>query len=281
MSDVDVSGTGFEEATGEVKPRIVMDASGLEGVGKSHFSLTAPDPIGYLDFDLGSEGVLGKFKHGLNGLPKKEIYISSYRIPITGKAAKKADTEIKKKLTTEAAKQAAPIWDKVVNDYVKALDGRFRTLIVDTGTEMHEMLRLARLGKLTEVMPEDYGPVNAEFRDLVRLAYDSDCNVIFLHKMKQEWIKRKGSKRSDPTDNYIRQGFNGMGYLMQVNLELQWDEDWEKTSDDWEDAFSIKVVKCRHNAKLRGEIIEGADGFNTFPFIAQMVMPETSVEDWE
>jgi len=166
----------------------------------------------------------------------------------------------------------------VVNDYVLALE-RFKTVIVDTGTEMHEMIRLARLGKLTEVMPENYGPVNAEFRDLVRLAYDSDANVLFLHKMKQEWVKRKGSTRSDPTDNYIRQGFNGMGYLMQVNLQMHWDKDWKKNYDTYDEAFTVEVTKCRHNAELRGEVIEAP--FNTFPFVAQMVMPETEVSDWE
>ncbi len=278
---VDLKGTGFEEASGEVRPRIIMSVEGLEGTGKSHFALTAPGPIGYIDFDVGSEGVIEKFKKGLNGLAPKEIYLSSFRIPITGKAAKKADKETKAKFTSIAAEKAEPIWDKVVNDYVLGLDGRFKSLIVDTGTEMHEMIRLAKLGKLTEVMPENYGPINAEFRDLVRLAYNSDCNVIFLHKMKEEWVKRKGSNRSDPTGNYIRQGFNGMGYLMQVNLKMLWDKDWEKTSDDYTDAFSIEVVKCRHNAELRGQIIEGSDGFNTFPLVAQMVMPETSVEEWE
>ncbi len=276
---VDLKGTGFQEASGEVKPRIIMSVEGQEGCGKSHFALTAPGPIGYIDFDVGSEGVVEKFKKGLKGCPKREIYLSKFRIPITGKAAKKASAEVKQKFTSEAAKQAEPIWDKVVNDYVLALDGRFKTLIVDTGTEMHEMIRLARLGKLTEVMPENYGPVNAEFRDLVRLAYDSDANVIFLHKMKEEWVKRKGSNRSDPTGNYIRQGFNGMGYLMQVNLQMLWDKDWRKHYDTYDEAFTIEVTKCRHNAELRGEVIEAP--FNTFPFVAQMVMPETSVEEWE
>ena len=276
--DPDLSGTGFTEVSGEVKRRIVMDVSGMEGSGKSHFALTAPDPIGYLDFDVGSEGVVEKFKKGLDGLPKKRIYASKYRIPLTAKAAKKASKDVKERLTKEAADLAEPIWDKVVNDYVKGLE-RFRTMIVDTGTEMHEMIRLARLGKLTEVLPEHYGPVNAEFRDLVRLAFDSDCNVIFLHKMKDEWVKTKGSNRSHNTGKKIRQGFNGMGYLMQVNLEMNWDKDVAKEAEDFEEAFSIEVVKCRHNAKMRGEVIEHP--LNSFPFVAQMVMPESDVGDWE
>jgi len=276
---VDLKGTGFEEATGESKQRIVMSVEGAEGDGKSHFALTAPDPIGYIDFDAGSEGVIEKFKKGLNGCPKKSIYVSSFRIPITGKAAKKADRETKAKFTSLAAKEAAPIWDKVVNDFVLGLDGRFRTLIVDTGTEMHEMIRLARLGKLTEVLPEHYGPVNAEFRDLVRLAFDSDTNVIFLHKLKDEWIKSKGSNRSQPTGELVRAGFSGMGYLMQVNLRMQWDKGWRKNCDTYDEAFTIDVVKCRQNAELRGEEIEAP--FNTFPFVAQMVKPETDVGDWE
>jgi len=265
----ELEGTGFEEASGEVKHRMIVSIEGQEGSGKSHLSLTSQDPIGYIDFDVGSEGVIEKFKKGLNGCPRKDIYISSYRIPMISKAAKKASADVKARMTLEASKVAEPVWDKVVNDYCKGLE-RFRTLIVDTGTEMHELVRLARLGKLTEVLPEHYGPVNAEFRDLVRLAYESDCNVIFLHKMKEEWLKGKGEKRANFTGNYVRAGFNGMGYLMQTNLKTLWDKD---------DGFTIEVTKCRQNADLRGEIIE--DPFNTIPMIAQMMWPGTSSEDWE
>jgi len=265
----DLGGTGFEEATGEVKRRMIMSIEGQEGSGKSHLACTAPGPIGYIDFDIGSEGVIEKFLKGLDGCPRREIFISSYRIPMISKAAKKADAETKKAMTQEAGKAAEPIWNKVVNDYCKGLE-RFRTMIVDTGTEMHELIRLARLGKLTEVMPEHYGPVNAEFRDLVRLAYESDCNVIFLHKMKEEWLKGKGEKRANFTGKYIRAGFNGMAYLMQINLKTMWTKD---------EGFTIEVTKCRQEADLRGEILE--DPFNTVPMIAQMVFPGTSAEDWE
>ena len=267
--DPDLGGTGFEEASGEVKHRMIISAEGQEGTGKSHLACTAPGPLGYIDFDIGSEGVIEKFKKGLEGLDRKDIYISTHRIPMISKAAKHADAETKKKLTQSAAKVAEPIWEKVVNDYCKALE-RFRTVIVDTGTEMHELIRLARLGKLTEVLPEHYGPVNAEFRDLVRLAYEGDANVIFLHKMKEEWLKGKGEKRANFTGNYIRAGFNGMAYLMQINLKTLWTK---------EDGFTIEVTKCRQQADLRGEILE--DPFNTIPMIAQMVFPGTSAEDWE
>lgn len=268
-NDLDLKGTGFVEASGEVRPRIIMSIEGLEGDGKTHLACTAPGPIGFIDFDVGTEGVVEKFKKGLNGCTKKDIYISSFRIPVTAKAAKYASKETKARFTSIAAEKAEPIWEKVVRDYVMALE-RFRTLIIDTGTEMHEMIRLARLGKLTEVLPENYAPVNAEFRDLVRLAFDSDCNVIFLHKMKDEWIKAKGEKRSSPTGNQIRQGFNGMGYLPQVNLRARWDED---------DGFTVEVLKCRQNADMRGKVF--GKPYNTFPYLAAMIFPNSELEDWE
>ena len=52
---------------------------------------------------------------------------------------------------------------------------------------------------------------------------------------------------------YARQGFNGMGYLMQVNLEMEWDKDWAEDSKYFEDAFSIRS-HWTHNRNWKGEL---------------------------
>ena len=74
----------------------------------------------------------------------------------------------------------------LISSYQWALaEPAVRTISVDTATELWELLRMARFGKLTQVMPYQYGPVNAEFRSLIRMAYASDKNLILLHKMRK------------------------------------------------------------------------------------------------
>ena len=43
---------GFTKANGTVKRRIILSVEALEGAGKTRFTLTAPGPIAFLNFDL-------------------------------------------------------------------------------------------------------------------------------------------------------------------------------------------------------------------------------------
>ncbi len=51
----------------------------------------------------------------------------------------------------------------------KALESKeIKSIVIDTASEAWELVRLARFGKLTQVMPQHYGPVNTEFRDMIK-----------------------------------------------------------------------------------------------------------------
>ena len=177
---------------------------------------------------------------------KKEIFIASYNY--------RNATDVKEWNDT---------LEKLVANYHTALrDARIRTIIIDTATELWELMRLARFGKLSQVQPHHYGPVNAEFRDILRKAYDTDKNLILVHKQKPEYINDKR------TGGVERAGFGDIPYIVQVNMVVGRDED----------GFYFQVRDCRPNEALAG--VEMREPMNTFPFLAAEAYG-TGTDEWE
>lgn len=249
-----IAGTSFERANEPAKRRLIVAIDGLEKSGKSDFALRdTPAPIAVINTDVGLEGVVQKFQD------HKEIYKSDHilNFPIGGDPVK-------------IATMANIVWAKAKKDFFGALENKkIRTLVVDTATELWELLRLARFGKLTQVMPHHYGPVNAEFRDLINRSYDYDTNVILLHKLKKEYVTGKDGK-GNPTGKWERAGFGDTGYRVQVNARTWRDTDGE---------FHLLVIDCRQNEELFSEDFTAP--MNSFPFLASMVFPDTTPEEWE
>lgn len=225
---------------------------GLEKRGKNHFALSAPGPVGILSLDLGLDGVVQKFQN------KKEIWVAEHRVNTTALRAQHNMEDV-----AEVANEA---WNNIMRDYDEMLASGAKSGIIDTATELWEILRLARFGKLDQVRPHHYGPVNAEFREVIRKAYDTDMNLLLLHKMKDEY------KNDSRTGDVKRSGFSDMGFLVQVIVQCWRDE--EKAPD----CFHATVVDCRQDPTLNGFDMQGE--MATFPTLAQLVFTETSAEDW-
>lgn len=253
--------TTFKPATDEAKRRLIVCVQGLEKRGKSHWALTAPDPIAYMSLDIGTEGVVNKFING--ELAAKEIYLSTYRNFVKRNSKGEVDTKA-------TGDQAEKEWGKFVKDYETALDMGVRTVIVDTGSEMWELLRLSAFGKLDQVPSFMYGPVNGAFRELVRQAYDNDTNLILIHKYKKQY---KGSEWSG---KFERAGFGDVGYLSQVVVECE-RKPIKKNGEGGE--FVTKVLDCRQNANLVGEEYE--EEFSTFQMLACDVIQGSTPDEWE
>lgn len=237
---------GFIEAKErELQPRIIMSISGLEKQGKTHFALTAPGPIAMFSTDIGEEGVVSKFISG------KDIYIMD--ISTAGEEEDEAGEE----------------YDRFHESYISMLRGNdVRTIIIDTATEIWELLRIAKFGKLTQVMPYMYGPVNKEYRLLVKESYNYNKNLILLHKMKAKYINDKR------TGDYERAGFNDTGFLVQVNAQVY------RYSPEEGGEFALYVKDCRQNPDLAGEEFMGEVMCN-FPFVANMILPDVDPSNWE
>jgi len=235
---------GFSEDYIATPRRLVISLEGKAKSGKTHFALTAPEPIIYFNVDIGTEGVVGKFQE-----QGKQILIYDVRVP------------------REASKD---LWSQMWSDFKqrvrKAYGIQSGTIVYDTASEVYELARLAHFGRLTEVKPSDYAVVNNEWREVMRLAYDAPVNTIFIHKVKAVWgMVATSSGRSSlaRTGEFEMAGFTEMEYLTQANLVMG----CEFTESGPE--FSAFLKNCRHNPNISGTLLEGE--MCSFDFLLSLV----------
>jgi len=206
------------------------------------FFIDSTRPIAFFNFDIGTEGVVGKF------IDDKEIYISNY---------------------DPGSEDPESEWERFESDYRSIMRvPEIRTFIIDTATEAWELLRISEFGKLDQVMPHLYGPVNATYRRMIRDGYDCGKNIILIHKMKAEYVN------NDRTGNYVQAGFADTPFLTQVNLQMfrDYNSETERTE------FSALIRDCRQTPEINNEVLEGP--LCTFPTLALMVLPDSDEEDW-
>ena len=242
---------GFVKAKkGNNVKRLIVSAEGKERTGKTSFGLSAPGPLVYLPLDPGMEGVIDKY------LADKEVWLPT-------KDKNEIETFNYRDVTSQD--EWEKMWEKFKSTFEKGLISKeVKSLIVDTATEAWELIRLARLGKLSNVKPHHYGPVNAEFRNMIKRVYETDKNLILIHKVKKEYVDDK------TTGEMERAGFGDVGYLVQINVVTTWSQD---------EGFAITLRDCRQNMDIAGMTLSAP--MNTFPYLASQVYPNTDPEQWE
>lgn len=242
----------YVRATAKTQNRIVASIDGLPGDGKTRFAFTAPGPIAIHTFDpLGVQRALGEFKN-------KEIYQFDYLLPYS--------VALPGAPTPGMADAARPVWTEFVNNFRQSLQD-MKTVIVDHGGEPWNVLRLARLGKLTQVMPIQYTSVNAEFRQLVQLVVPSNANVFFLHKLKKEYKDDKW------TGDFDRSGFGDIEFDVDVIMRCKRDDTKEGV-----DRFSMIVEKGGSNMAAVGKELKGNEC--DYAHMAKLIYPDVPEEEW-
>lgn len=235
----------------KMRRRMIVLASALQKHGKDHFGFTAPGPIALHAFDEGWDDTANKFiKQG------KVIKVCEYDVP----------EAVDKKRDSSLQEEANRIWSEFVANYRWSLDN-FRSVVIDTSTEMWELLRLARFGALSTGQTTSFGPVNAEMRKLLRAAYNHDANVIFLQKLGKEYKDREW------TGGYTPKGFGDMAYEVQVVLRLYREDP---------NIFHTCIEDCRQDPSLNGTDLVEIEGlaFNSFPYIAASIYQDDP-SNWE
>ena len=241
---------GFETISTNMTKRLSVAARGNEFTGKTYFSFTAPEPIAYFNFDMGHEGVIQKFA-------SKDIKQKKYHNP-----AGYIQEDVERMIL-----EANPIWEDFLGSYNWAVDsGKFRTIVIDKEQDVYELVRLAKLGTLSndELFRFQYGKTNKLMRDLLRRpSFTDNVNLILL-----QGVKEKYSKKGKATGEMTGAGFKEVPSIVQVTLDFDRDGD-----SRW-----FTVDKCRTNDELHGEKFEG--DFMTFPMLATMAVPGSEEGDW-
>ncbi len=246
----DLAKLGFEEDDGEIHYRMLVGSDGLEKTGKSNFWMTAPGPIAGINLDIGLEGVIHKYSK------QKKIWVLNYNIPPMKNTA-----------------EYLPHLNIIRSAYEAAANHKdVRTLVVDTGTDLWELIRLAEFGTVNPKDPRGslaYTNCNMLYRGLIKMAYESDKNLVVTHKLDDEWVKVNG--KNEKSGSMTRAGFKESSYLIQVNTR--------HTYDKQAGEFGIEILDCRQNMQMSGYTLTGNDC--TFAGLGQVVFPESSPEDWK
>jgi hypothetical protein len=164
-------------------------------------------------------------------------------------------------------------WERFKECFFDATNKRdVRTIVVDTETEMYELVRLAKLGRTEQVKERYYGSVNADMRKVIQVGKDSDKNIIFTRKVKNVYIGDKRQKEFEGA------GFSGTEYEAEAVVRA-----WKGSVED-PNTFGFTFQMCRLRTEL--ENVDNAmhvltEPMNTFQFLAATVFPDTTPEEWE
>lgn len=254
----------FIRAQSALKRRAVVNIQGEEKSGKDHMALAykGPGDLYVHSFDLGLEGVVEKFQND------KNIYVSDYELSIQpGEATDK-----------EVGEAANKVWEQFLTNFNESisLTEKEGLVLVDTGTEAWELLRLASFGKLTQVMPHHYAKPNAEFRNIVRHSF-AGTNVAWLHKMVDEWenyTDGAGKEKGRKTGRKARKGFNDIAFLVQANVETHATGVEGGSGTE----FTAEILDCRLNPSVRGLVINN-DFNELLGWVLGEYVQESAVEE--
>lgn len=255
---VSIKDVSFKRADlGTIRTKIDVIVEGLEGSGKTFFGLTGPGPVAIHDFDDGIHRAIQGLSAEQRG--KLELYPFEYDFD---RILKLPGTE---KVNQPMVERSGPIWEEFVINARASIE-RCRTNIIDTGGAVWELLRLARQGKLTQVMPIQYTAVNLEFKELLQALHKSPANNVWIHRLKPAY---DAADKKIP-NVYERQGFGDMASEVDAVLRLSYDDF---------DGLKLRFGKCANRA-LTGTYVVGQENIS-FPKIAAMIYPETDTKYWQ
>lgn len=259
--------------TDSIKPRtnsLVCTISGMEGTGKTHWSLTAPKPLLYMGTDFGDDGVIQKAQ-GQIIRPKTGDY--KLEIPHEFRAfvdKTESDAERRKREGRLANFVHDEFYVPFFRDYKAGIDAGVRSVVWDTALEVWEMVRLSVYGREATNRSDLQAEANSKFKEMVRLANVANINLIMVNRLKNKWdsyYDASGNIKWRKNENdFEMAGFDKAPDLVAINL-------WTKFTPP--DQFELTIKKCRDHAEWVGQTLPA------MPFSELMGMLIPEVSNWE
>lgn len=232
-------------------------SQGKGGSGKSHFLLTAPEPVAVMLFDPDGIGPLMR-KPEFKG---RDIRVIEYNFN-PGRLDE-----------TERPRAAREAYEQFKEDYAVALK-HARTIGWDKEEHVWEMLRYAKLEAYTD-RPASFYELNLEYRGWFADAAEAGVNLGVIRGMKERWTTNaKGSPVG--SGQYEPRGQREVNELVQVVLHHYFADGRFQVriggSEDDDDP------KCRVGpaAELIGSTFDNFD----FMSLAALLYPEYDESAW-
>lgn len=282
MNKKEITDAGFS-AVRRSPHRLIASIQGPPKSGKSRLALTAKKPCGYISIEIGGdEGVVDQFiPHGANSF--EQIQIAQIRMAEVAYPVDISDPKKYDEAVSQAVQDAANIaMDRFYAAYYASL-ANFETTIVDTGSDLWEIMRLANFGRLEKVPQLAYTQVNKMFDRLIDDAFSSKGSTILVHHLKEKWEsfidEKTGKERGRPSGIFEMAGYGGIKKKVQAVVEL-WREDLSEPDDVTGQLvkFFAQIIDSRHFAGAMGKQFEYDF---TFTDIGTTVMPGSTKTDWE
>jgi hypothetical protein len=231
-------GTGFDRPYTKRGNCLFVAVYGGPKVGKTHFTKGMPPKIAYQGIDYGHSGVIDDEVEAGTLIPAV-----GYEYPAEVQKDGEPDSKFFERVQRAAGKQ----WKMLCDDFQAALDSDARTLAVDTGTELYEIMVMARCGKLVEIPPLMRGKMKREFGTLLRRLLQTQKSLAYLATEGDVW---KGNK---PTDATKPEGFAKLGHYAETVVRLS----KKKRSTGY--LYQGEIMDCRLARELEGEVVEDLD----------------------
>lgn len=249
----------FEAAVDDTRRNIVWSSEGVGGAGKTHFLLTAPEPIAVFLFD--PAGLKGLMSNDL--FKSKDIRVINYKF-----------NPGRYKEMSDRAQLAQDELAKFEEDMDIAM-GIARTIGWDKEDHVWEMLRYAN-NENFQAEPKSYYELNMQYRGWFQSVEEAGINFGVLRGMKEKWGKTGVNQRTGrPTygglGEMVARGQKEVTELVQINLSHRWDD------DDRE--FKTRIMeKCRigNAVELLGQEFGNLD----FETLVMTLYPEVEYGEW-
>jgi len=173
-----------------------MSIAGEPKSGKTHFACTAPSPIRFFDFDLGSFSIMQK-KFPDTEIVKSEHFIDVWKQNSVMPVLKEFDLQYKEAL----------------------MDDRFKTIVIDTGSQLWEIVRIALFEHVKKNDPNrqrliqiEYASANAQMEAFLKAPYAVGKNLIVTHYTKDSYDSTGNKTGQVEPEQY--KGTNGIADII-------------------------------------------------------------------
>jgi hypothetical protein len=207
----------FVPAEQAMTNRLVLNVWGQEKRGKTSLAFTFPAPRYYFNFDHRYEELLRQHPEWIAG-----TQVASYSLPPDPSDA-----------------EAEAVLDAFMADYDEAVNAKAGTMILDTATQLWELVSLVKVGKVMakrlklaeerakrqnkDFDPDtvlrqqfDWGPANTMMAAFLRTPkLNPGMNAVYINRAREQYDERGGA-----TGQYQFHGFKGTHAIVDVNLEM-------------------------------------------------------------
>ncbi len=172
------------------------------------------------------------------------------------------------------------LWSEIRELYeVSVAKDYFRSVMIDTGDLIYELLRRAKLGTLDfgDVPRSQYSIVNSSMNWVYNHAKDMRVNLCVTHKVKAEFInkvnERTGKTMGVESGKMKRAGWAEADFAAQMVVRM-----FKDVGAVGADRYKCEIVKCTGNSDVEGEILTGDE--ITFQNLGVLSAPWSKPNEW-